>query len=193
MARDSRTQIERLTRLGAVVSGSLAFLPPLLTRLVIGQAFFLTGRGKLANFDNTVQFFASLGIPLPELNAAFVSRLEFYGGALLIFGLATRLVAAGLGSTMVVALATADRESFLAALTLSGEQGLADIPPLVYLLFLAWLATSGAGAVSLDALVARWWWSEKQARASLPTAALAANLESLGEPASGSSRLSGLG
>jgi uncharacterized membrane protein YphA (DoxX/SURF4 family) len=52
----------------------------LLTRHHPGHAFFLTGRGKLANFDNTVEFFASQNIPFPALNAAFVSRLEYYGG-----------------------------------------------------------------------------------------------------------------
>src|SRR5215472_5050251 len=119
-----------------LLSGVLAFLPPLLTRLVMGQAFFLTGRGKLAHFANTVEFFASLGIPLPELNAAFVSRLEFYGGIALVLGLSTRLVALGLASTMVVALATADKQSFLEALRMSGDKGLPDITPFVYLLFL---------------------------------------------------------
>ena len=69
------------SRLGLAVAGGLAFLPPLLTRLLMGEAFFLTGRGKLANFENTVQFFTSLGIPMPELNAAFVSRLEYYAGS----------------------------------------------------------------------------------------------------------------
>ena len=82
----------------------------------MGQAFFLTGRGKLENFPRTVEFFTNLGIPMPELNAAFVSRLEFYGGMLLIVGLATRLVAAGLASTMVVALMTADKQTLLDAL-----------------------------------------------------------------------------
>jgi hypothetical protein len=71
---------------------------------------------------------------------------------MLVWGLA----AAGLASTMVVALATADRESFLDALRMSGDQGLTDVVPFVFLLFLAWLAISGPGAVSLDALAARW-------------------------------------
>ena len=70
--------IQRAARLGLAVTGALASLPPLLTRLVMGQAFFLTGRGKLENFDHTVQFFTNLGVPMLELNAAFVSRLEFY-------------------------------------------------------------------------------------------------------------------
>ena len=154
----------------AWLAGALTFLPPLLTRLVIGQAFFLTGRGKLENFERTVGFFTDLGIPMPELNAAFVSRLEFYGGALLVVGLATRLVAAGLASTMIVALATADKENFLAALKMTGEQGLTDITPFVYLLFLLWLAISGPGAVSLDALLLSRWKRTNQAGAE-PSAA----------------------
>ena len=148
--------IRRAARLGLVLTTALAFLPPLLTRLVLGQAFFLTGRGKLQNFDNTVQFFASLGVPMPELNAAVVSRLEFYGGIALVLGLFTRLVAAGLASTMIVALATADKESFLGALRMSGDTGLTDVVPFVYLLFLVWLVISGPGALSVDALLARW-------------------------------------
>jgi putative oxidoreductase len=140
---------------GLLAIGALAFLPPLVTRLVMGQAFFLTGRAKLANLENTVEFFASLGIPMAELNAAFVARLEYYGGIALMIGLCTRLVAAGLASTMVVAIATADLQTFLDALTLSGEQGLPDVVPFVYLLFLAWLVVAGPGVVSLDSLVAR--------------------------------------
>ncbi len=147
--------VQRGARLGLAVTGVLAFLPPLLTRLVMGQAFFLTGRGKLANFANTVEFFGSLGIPLPELNAAVVSRLEFYGGIALVLGLATRLVAAGLVSTMLVALATADRQTFLDAFRMTGDQGLTDVVPFVYLLFLIWLVISGPGPLSLDALIAR--------------------------------------
>jgi putative oxidoreductase len=142
-------------RWSLLATGALAFLPPLLTRLVMGQAFYLTGRGKLANFDNTVAFFTSLGIPMPALNAAFVSRLEFYGGIALVLGLCTRLAAAGLASTMVVALATADKQGFVDALRMSGDQGLTDIVPFVYLLFLTWLVIVGPGVLSLDALVAR--------------------------------------
>jgi len=150
------SNVERGSRLGLVVAGALAVLPPLVTRLLMGQAFFLTGRGKLANFDNTVQFFASLGIPMPELNAAVVSRLEYYGGMALVLGLFTRLVAAGLASTMVVALATAEKQTFLDALRMSGEQGPTDVVPLVYLIFLTWLVIAGPGGLSLDTLVLRW-------------------------------------
>jgi len=83
------SQVSRTLRLGAVAAAAVAFLPPLVTRLVMGQAFFLTGRGKLQNPGGVVEFFTSLGIPFPELNAAFVSRVEFYGGIALVLGLLT--------------------------------------------------------------------------------------------------------
>jgi uncharacterized membrane protein YphA (DoxX/SURF4 family) len=65
-------------RFGLKVLGALAFLAPLATRLVMGQAFFLTGRGKLENFPRTVEFFTGLGIPMPELEA--IHRRRGAGG-----------------------------------------------------------------------------------------------------------------
>lgn len=152
----SRSLVPRAIRLGLAAAAALAFLPPLVTRLVMGQAFFLTGRGKLQNMDSVVGFFTNLGIPFPELNAAFVSRLEFYGGIALVLGLLTRLVAAGLASTMVVALITADRDSLVEALRMSGDTGLTDVVPFVYLVLLGWLIVFGPGPLSLDTLLMRW-------------------------------------
>lgn len=131
------------------------FVPGALTRLVVGFAFFDSGRGKLANMENTVNFFTDLGIPFPELNAAFVARLEYYGGLLLLAGLLTRLVALLLSSTMIVALLTADRQGFMEALTRSGEIGLSDIAPFVLGVLLSWLVVKGPGLLSLDALLKR--------------------------------------
>jgi putative oxidoreductase len=148
--------VQRSSRLSLRAAAALAFLPPLLTRLVLGQAFFFTGRGKLDNFEGTVAFFTDLGIPMPAANAAFVARLEYYGGMLLAVGLLTRLTALLLSSTMAVALLTADRPLFVQALAGSDEAGLTDVTPFVYLLLLLWLVIFGPGAVSLDHLVARW-------------------------------------
>jgi putative oxidoreductase len=153
--------LQRVLNLGLRVAAVLAFLPPLLTRLVMGQAFFFTGRGKLANPENIVSFFTSLGIPFPAANAAFVSRLEYYGGMLLIAGLLTRVVALMLSGTMVVALMTADRADFTAALFNSGDKGLTDVVPFVYLMFLLWLVIFGPGLLSLDGLIKRWLLPKK--------------------------------
>src|SRR5262249_26780035 len=97
------------------VASSIRPLAPLLARLVIGHAFFQTGIGKWQNFSDTVDFFRSIGIPAPLANAAFTSSLEVVGGIALIVGLGTNLFAALLSSTMIVALATADRDGFIGA------------------------------------------------------------------------------
>jgi putative oxidoreductase len=135
--------------------GYLDWVPGVLTRLVVGFAFYDTGSGKLNNPENTVNFFTSLGIPFPAANAAFVSRLEYYGGMLLLVGAMTRIVALMLSSTMIVALLTAERETFVGALTRSTETGLSDVAPFVLGVFMSWLVIQGAGLVSVDALINR--------------------------------------
>mgnify|MGYP000240227636 CR=1 FL=1 len=135
--------------------GFVDFVPGALTRLLVGFAFLDSGRGKLEGMENTVNFFTDLGIPFPELNAMFVARLEYYGGMLLLAGLLTRITAALLSTTMVVALITADRENFTGALARSAEIGLSDIPAFALLVFLSWLVVRGAGALSLDHLASR--------------------------------------
>jgi putative oxidoreductase len=147
--------LSRAARLGLKAAAALAFIAPLLTRITMGHAFFLTGRGKLANFENTVEFFASQNIPFPAANAAFVSRLEYYGGILLVVGLLTRIVAALLASTMVVALLT-ERAQFFESWKPTGEVGPTDIASWMFLLLLSWLVLYGPGVLSLDHWLARW-------------------------------------
>jgi putative oxidoreductase len=124
------------------------FAAPLLTRLVVGITFFYTGRGKLQNLDRTIAFFTDLGIPFAAANAVFISSLELIGGACLILGLGTRVFAALLSSTMIVALLTADKENFVAKFPAE----LTDVSPVVLLLFLVWLVLYGAGPASIDRL-----------------------------------------
>lgn len=150
-----RTAIRTSTRLTLRLLGYLDWVPGLLTRLVVGSAFFDSGHGKLANMENTVNFFTELRIPFPELNAAFVARLEYYGGMLLLAGLLTRVVALLLSSTMIVALLTADSQTFVDALTRSSEIGLSDVAPLVLGVLLSWLVIRGAGTLSVDRLLRR--------------------------------------
>jgi putative oxidoreductase len=149
------SNIRKAFNLALGLLGHLDWVPGLLTRLLVGFAFLDSGGGKLANIENTVNFFTELGIPFPELNAAFVARLEYYGGMLLLAGVLTRVVALLLSSTMIVALLTADRETFIGALTRSSEIGLSDVAPFVLGVLLSWLVIRGAGAISLDALLKR--------------------------------------
>jgi len=164
--------LRRSLQLGLKVAGALSFLAPLVTRVVVGQAFFLTGRGKWEHFENTVTFFTELGLPFPAANAAFVASLELVGGLCLIVGLLTRLMSSGLLVTMGVALATADKERFLEALNPASEIGPTDVTPFVFLLFFLWLTLHGPGPVSVDALLKRWLGlGQTKAPAAAPSAA----------------------
>ncbi len=148
--------VQKSATMGLKVAAALAFLAPLVTRIVVGWAFYLTGSGKWAHFDNTVTFFTELGIPYPVANAAFVATLELAGGIALMVGLLTRIFAAGLASTMVVALLTADKQRFLESWSTASEISPTDISAFVFLLFFAWLALYGPGPLSLDRLLAKW-------------------------------------
>lgn len=132
------------------LAARLAFAPPLLARLVIGVVFTHSGWGKLHNLEQVARFFASLGVPFPELQAPFVAGVELACGALVLAGLATRLAALPLIGTMLVALATA------LAPKITGANALFGLAEFLYIVLLLQLAVGGAGSVSLDRFAARW-------------------------------------
>src|SRR5579864_461620 len=104
--------IETSTQIYSVSERMLSRLQsPLLlaVRLYWGWQFFQTGYGKLMHISKVVAFFTTLGIPFPTFNAYFVSSLECVGGALLILGLGSRIIALPLTIDMLVAYIAADR------------------------------------------------------------------------------------
>jgi putative oxidoreductase len=116
-----------------------------------GYSFMRTGWGKLANLDKTTAFFTDLGLPLPKLNAILAGSTECFGGALLMIGLASRLVSVPLAFTMIVAYATADKEA-LASL-FSNPDKFTEAAPFMFLLTCLIVLAFGPGKLSVDALV----------------------------------------
>ena len=119
-------------------------------RLYWGWQFVQTGWGKLTNLERTTGFFESLHIPMPKLNAIMAGGTECLGGALLVLGLFARPASVPLIFTMLVAYATADRES-LQAITTDPDKFVTAAPFLFLLASLIVLAF-GPGKLSLDAL-----------------------------------------
>lgn len=145
-----------LARLTATVDRFAPHVEPaalVLTRLVFGQAFVVTGWGKLNNLDGVIAFFTELGIPLAGVQAPMVATIEFVGGLLLLLGLGTRYASLLLVSTMLVALATAHRSDFGPAFVLA--KSFADVTPMPFLVGLLWLIARGAGKLSVDAQLAK--------------------------------------
>jgi len=125
-----------------------AWLPPLLARLMLAAIFVQSCWGKLHNLPQVVEFFKTLGIPAPSLQAPFVAGVEFAGGLLLLVGLLTRLSALFLAGTMVVAILTAKLPD------VHTIGGFANLPEVSFLILLLWLVWEGGGKASLDALIA---------------------------------------
>ena len=122
----------------------------LILRLVIGVIFMAHGGQKLFvyGFQGIAGGFAQMGVPMPQLMGPFVGLLEFFGGMALIAGLLTRLVSLGLASTMVAAMLLVHLKAGFFA-----PNGIEF--PLSLFASTVLLAIAGAGAYSVDALIAR--------------------------------------
>jgi putative oxidoreductase len=121
-------------------------------RLYWGWQLLQSGWGKLHHLGRVTEFFASLNLPVPHLTAAFVSGVEFFGGILLILGLATRLTGMILTINMLMAYITADREALSSVLSSPDKFYNAD--PFTFLFAAVIVLVFGAGFFSLDYLLA---------------------------------------
>lgn len=150
-----RSKLPRAYSLFAGSANSLQSVFLLCVRLYWGWQFCQTGWGKLHNLPHVVEFFASLGIPAPALNAYFVTGLEFFGGILLALGLGGRLIALPLTIDMLVAYITADRAALLSIF--SKPEDFYAAAPYTFLVASIIILIFGSGRYSLDYLIERYW------------------------------------
>jgi putative oxidoreductase len=138
-----------------LVAGGRALQSPFLLalRLYFFWQLFLAGRGKLGNIGRVSEFFASLGIPLPTLNAYFIGSLECFGSLLLIVGLASRPLSLLIFISMTVAYLTADYEAVSSFFNDPDKFVKAD--PFPFWLTALIVLIFGPGKISIDALINR--------------------------------------
>ena len=116
----------------------------LLARLAVAYGFLEPATKKWQDIGSVAQWFGSMGIPFPTLNAYMAATTEILGVILLTLGLFTRLISVPLMVIMVVAIVTVHFAHGFSA----GNNGF-EIP-LYYMLFLFIFASHGAGKFSLD-------------------------------------------
>lgn len=121
----------------------------LFIRLVLAYGFYQPAKLKWADIGSIIDWFKTLGIPAPALNAYLAASTEAAGVVLLILGLGTRIITIPLMITMLVAIKTVHWANGFEA----GNNGF-EIP-LYYLLMLFILLVYGGGKFSIDQLLNR--------------------------------------
>jgi putative oxidoreductase len=119
----------------------------LLARLVVAYGFYEPAKMKWSDIGSVAEWFGSMGIPFPTLNAYMAASTEAVGVILLTLGLLTRFISLPLIVVMIVAIVTVHLPHGFS----SGDNGF-EIP-LYYMLFLFLFVTNGAGKFSLDRLI----------------------------------------
>lgn len=116
----------------------------LMSRISMATVFWRAGQSKLANWDLTLQLFASeYKVPVlpPELAAPLAASVELTTPVLLILGLATRVACLPMiGMTLVI-------QTFVYPQSW--------VEHLTWMTFLLLLLTRGPGVISLDHMIRR--------------------------------------
>jgi putative oxidoreductase len=131
-----------------------------------GWQFWQAGHGKLSDIRKVIDFFTSLGIPAPSLNAHFIAWLETVGGILLIVGLGSRLISLLLVANVTVAFIVADREAL--GSIFSDPDKFYAAAPYTFLFASLLVFVFGSGWLSLDTLIAH--YRKKRAATAAPDA-----------------------
>jgi putative oxidoreductase len=129
------------------LSGYLKSFSLLLARVAIAYGFYGPAMMKWQDINAVAEWFGSMGIPLPLLNAYMAASTEIAGVVLLTLGLFTRAISIPLIIVMTVAIVTVHLPHGFSA----GDNGF-EIP-LYYMLFLFIFLANGAGEFSLDRLL----------------------------------------
>lgn len=124
-------------------------IAPLLMRLFFGYFWLQTGYYKLLNVTSFQERFVDWGIPFPELSAYLSGLTDFVGGACLILGLGTRLVALPMAFNMIVAI------SLVVIKNVGNLNEFSELDEALYILIFFWFFMNGAGKYSLDYLFKR--------------------------------------
>ncbi|HEX4758317.1 MAG TPA: DoxX family protein [Terracidiphilus sp.] len=126
-------------------------------RLYWGFQFTQDGWGKLTHLERVTNFFASLNLPAPGTTALMVALVEFVGGILFAFGIASRLTSLVLFVNMTMAYLSVpdDRTNFTHIL--SNPSDFYNATPYTYWFAALLILILGPGLIAVDTLIKRWF------------------------------------
>jgi putative oxidoreductase len=132
--------------------GRLAGFAPFVARVIVGFLMLAHGvdrlSGGVAGIAGFGKFLSSAGLPAGLLLAWFVTLLELVGGALLILGLLSRIIAGLMTVELLVAIALVTGQAGLIA-----EEGVGYERDLAYIAGFLVVLLLGPGRPSLDHLI----------------------------------------
>ncbi len=129
------------------LSEYLKSLSLFVARVLVAYGFYEPAMMKWQNMKSVAEWFGSMGIPFPTLNAYMAASTEIAGVVLLTLGLFTRFISIPLIVIMIVAIVTVHLGHGFSA----GDNGF-EIP-LYYMAFLLIFFSHGAGRFSLDRII----------------------------------------
>src|SRR6267378_8122215 len=124
----------------------------LFVRLYWGWQLAQSGWGKLHHLSNVGEYFATLGLPMPEQMAVFIACVEFFGGIFLALGLVSKITGLVLTVNMIMAYVIGDREALLSFF--SDPDKFMAAAPFIFLMVSLIVLIFGAGKISVDAAIA---------------------------------------
>ena len=124
-------------------------------RLYWGWQFAQDGWGKLTHLDKVTEFFTSLNLPAPHMTALMVALVEFGGGLLFAFGIASRLTSLVLFVNMTMAYLSVPDDRVNFSHIFSKPEDFYGASPYTYWFAALLILILGPGLFAIDTLLRR--------------------------------------
>ena len=124
-------------------------------RLYWGWQFAQDGWGKLTHLDKVTEFFTTLNLPAPHMTALMVALVEFGGGLLFAFGIASRLTSLVLFVNMTVAYLSVPDDRVNFSHIFSKPEDFYGASPYTYWFAALLILILGPGLFAIDTLLRR--------------------------------------
>lgn len=124
-------------------------------RITWGPQFFVMGLQKLTNLSQSIDLFQGLGYSHPLFHTYLTGYIELIGGAALVLGLCTRLIAIPLVLTTCAILIKAHATPISEWTVLTNPSLISHQPPYPFLIVALLVLIFGPGKISLDAWIKR--------------------------------------